>query len=234
MQHDYILDNQAGAAFRADLNNALSAIVTHNSGSTEPTIKYAYQFWVDTSVTPALLKMRNGGNTAWITIGDATAANLGLVTTSALSAYATVASLASYATTASLSAYAPVAGPTFTGNVALSGGNLSVVGQGGSAPITLTDASTIAWNANSGQTATVTLGGNRTMGAPTNLINGFYYLLTIVQDGTGSRTVTWNSIFRFTGNTAPTLSTAAGSVDQVAFRYDGTYLREIGRSLGGV
>lgn len=78
-QHDYSIANQSGAAFRSDLNNALSAIVTQNSGSTEPATMYAHQLWVDNGVNPALLKIRNAANNAWITVGDVTAANLGLL-----------------------------------------------------------------------------------------------------------------------------------------------------------
>lgn len=215
MQHDYVLDNQAGAAFRADLNNALGAIVSQNSGATAPATTYAFMMWVDTSVTPNLLKMRNAANSGWITVGDVTAANLGLVTAAAVAA-----------------AYAPLASPTFTGNVALSGGNLSVIGTGYSPQITLTDGATISWNAASGQVATVTLGGNRTIGAPTNLQTGAFYALQIVQDATGSRTLTWNSIFKFTGGAAPTLSTAASARDHIVFKYNGTTLDEQGRSLG--
>lgn len=65
-QHDYILDNQAGAQFRTDLNNALSAIATVNSGATSPATTYAYQLWADT--TTGLLKQRNAANSAWITL----------------------------------------------------------------------------------------------------------------------------------------------------------------------
>ncbi|WP_367394518.1 phage tail protein [Cupriavidus sp. Agwp_2] len=66
-QHDMVLDNQSGASFRADLNNALQAIATNQSGSSGPATTYAYQFWADTSA--GLLRMRNAANTAWITIG---------------------------------------------------------------------------------------------------------------------------------------------------------------------
>ena len=48
-QHDYNLANQSGADFRADLNNALSAIVTVNSGASAPSTTFAHQLWVDTS-----------------------------------------------------------------------------------------------------------------------------------------------------------------------------------------
>jgi hypothetical protein len=76
---DYNLANQSGANFRSELNTILAAVVSQNSGSTAPTTTYAYQLWIDTSVSPnPLLKLRNGANSAWITIGDVTVANLGL------------------------------------------------------------------------------------------------------------------------------------------------------------
>lgn len=65
-QHDYIIANQSGAGFRADLNNALAAIVSNNSGATAPATTYAYMPWADT--TTGLFKIRNGANSAWITL----------------------------------------------------------------------------------------------------------------------------------------------------------------------
>ena len=47
---------------------ALQANVSFNAGATEPTTKYAYQFWADTSV--GLLKQRNAANSAWIILGS--------------------------------------------------------------------------------------------------------------------------------------------------------------------
>jgi len=85
---------------------------------------------------------------------------------------------------------------------------------------TLTDATTIAWDAALGFNARVTLGGNRTMGAPTNLYDGLTYSLAITQDGTGSRTLSWNAIFDWGDLGAPTLSTAAGKVDRAFGQYD--------------
>jgi hypothetical protein len=41
-QHDYIIANQSGAAFRSDLNNSLAAIVSNNSGAAQPSTTYAY------------------------------------------------------------------------------------------------------------------------------------------------------------------------------------------------
>ena len=65
--HDYVIANDTGANVRADLNLALLAIQSQNSGSSEPSTTYAYQFWADTSGTPTL-KQRNAANNAWINI----------------------------------------------------------------------------------------------------------------------------------------------------------------------
>ncbi len=90
---------------------------------------------------------------------------------------------------------------------------------------TLTDAATINWDCNSGAIASVTLGAaGRTMAAPTNLKKGTY-ILHVLQDGTGSRTITtWNAVFKWAGGTAPVLSTAANAHDIVTFVCDGTSL----------
>ena len=65
-QHDYVIANQGFPAFRTDLNNALSAIVSNNSGSSTPSTTYAYQLWYDTSSNT--WKMRNADNDAWISL----------------------------------------------------------------------------------------------------------------------------------------------------------------------
>ena len=76
-QHDYSIANASGSAVRADLNNALGAIVTSNSGATKPSTTYAYQIWADTTTTK--LKIRNGANNAWFEVGTLDTANLGLM-----------------------------------------------------------------------------------------------------------------------------------------------------------
>jgi len=65
-QEDYVIADQAGVSFLADLNNTLAAIVSNNSGATEPTTMYAYQLWADTNA--GILKQRNSTNNAWIDI----------------------------------------------------------------------------------------------------------------------------------------------------------------------
>ncbi len=75
-QHDYVIANGTGAAVRSDLNGALAAIATINSGATAPTTTYAFQLWADT--TTGLLKIRNAANSAFVTVGTLASTNLGL------------------------------------------------------------------------------------------------------------------------------------------------------------
>jgi hypothetical protein len=98
-QHDYVIANGTGAAVRSDLNGSLAAIVSNNSGATEPTTMYAYQWWADT--TTGLLKQRNAANNAWVTVGTLASANLGLL---------------------------PVAGGTMTGVLAVTAGTAALPG----------------------------------------------------------------------------------------------------------
>ena len=67
-QHDQNLANASGSAFRADLNNALSALFTNSSGATEPSVTTAYMWWADT--TADQLKLRNSDNDDWIVIQE--------------------------------------------------------------------------------------------------------------------------------------------------------------------
>ena len=96
---------------------------------------------------------------------------------------------------------------------------------------TLTDGATITWDASVAQVAKVTLGGNRTLSAPTNGATGQFISLLVIQDGTGSRTLTWNSAYEFASDTAPTLTTTASLGDLFTFRYNGTKWLETGRNL---
>jgi len=98
-QADYIVANGTGAAVRSDINGQLAAIVSNNSGATEPATMYAYQWWADT--TTGLLKIRNAANSAWVTIGTLASANLGLL---------------------------PVAGGTMTGVLAVTAGTAALPG----------------------------------------------------------------------------------------------------------
>jgi hypothetical protein len=96
---------------------------------------------------------------------------------------------------------------------------------------TLTDGATITWDVSTAPVAKVTLGGNRTLSAPTNGATGQFVSLLVIQDGTGSRTLTWNSAYEFASDTAPTLTTTANLGDLFTFRYNGTKWLETGRNL---
>ena len=95
---------------------------------------------------------------------------------------------------------------------------------------TLTDASTISWNVLTSPVAKVTLGANRTLGAATGSQAGQFVSLLIIQDGTGSRTVTFNAAYEFKDDTAPTLTTTANKGDLFVFRYNGSKFLEVGRN----
>lgn len=95
----------------------------------------------------------------------------------------------------------------------------------------LTDSATINWAVATAQVAKVTLAGNRTMAAPTGLQNGAFYSLMVIQDSNGSKTISWNSAFKWPGTIAPILTTTANAKDLFVFRSDGTNLYEVGRAL---
>jgi len=81
----------------------------------------------------------------------------------------------------------------------------------------LTDAATIAVDMSVGNNFSVTLGGNRTLGNPTNLTAGQSGVIFITQDGTGSRTLAYSSYWDFPSQTAPTLTTTANAVDVLVY-----------------
>ena len=80
--------------------------------------------------------------------------------------------------------------------------------------VTLTDAASVATDLNTGNVFYVTLGGNRTLAAPTETTTniGAVGQIFIQQDGTGSRTLSYNTVFQFPGASVPVLSTAANAV----------------------
>ena len=89
--------------------------------------------------------------------------------------------------------------------------------------VTLTDAATIAVNAALGNLFRVTLAGTRTLGAPSNPTDGQTIHFEIKQDATGSRTLAYASAYEFSTTLgSPTLTTTAGDVDLLAFRYNST------------
>jgi hypothetical protein len=177
-QHDYNIADENGSSFLIDLNDSsaglLAAIVSKNSGATEPTVKFAYMWWADT--TTGILKMRNAANTAWISMFTiATGAWLGSA------ANADVATTATTATTAT---------NLNIGNKA----NVSA-GSGGSAilgPISVTagdilfvQAESIAQNISSGGIGGVQIGFTVSSGTTLIGLNGLNYLTNEASQLTG-------------------------------------------------
>jgi hypothetical protein len=83
---------------------------------------------------------------------------------------------------------------------------------------TLTDGATVTYDATAGVSARVTLAGNRTLSI-TNMNNGMYLTLVVIQDGTGGRTLTLPAGTRVVngGAGAVTLSSAINAQDILTF-----------------
>jgi len=211
-QHDMNIANQGFPATRSDINNALSAINSTHSGSSTPSGAVAGTIWLDTTnATNPTLKFYDGSDNISLATIDYSANTVDWLDSSV-----TITGLSTSAT-----------GTVLT----LSDSNILFAKKGYFAEQTLTDGATIDWNLSTQQVAKVTLAGNRTLNAPINQQAGAFYSLAIIQDGTGSRTLTFNSAYKFTGATAPTLTTTASAKDIIIFKSDGTNLLEVGRSL---
>lgn len=88
----------------------------------------------------------------------------------------------------------------------------------------LTDATSIATNAATGNVFIVTIAGSRTLANPTNLQAGARYTWIVHQDASGGRTLSFGSLFKFANGAVPTLSTSANAIDVLSAVYDGTSL----------
>ena len=87
----------------------------------------------------------------------------------------------------------------------------------------LTSGASVAWNANTAQVATLTLGHNATMSNATNHKAGGVYILRVTQ-AAAPKTLAWSSGYKWPGNTAPTMTATASAVDIFTFTSDGTYM----------
>ena len=108
------------------------------------------------------------------------------------------------------------AGQTISGYGLLDGAQTWTQGQRGEITA-LTDGATITPDFANSNNFSVTLGGNRTLANPTNLVAGQSGCIWITQDGTGSRTLAYGSQWDFAGGTAPTLSISASAVDCLVY-----------------
>lgn len=109
------------------------------------------------------------------------------------------------------------ANQTFTGLNTFEGG-IKVSGEAYGPYVPLTDATSIAVDMSLGINFVVTLTGNRTLKAPTNIQPGQSGLIVVVQNVSGSKTLGFNSVWKFAGGTDPTMSTSAGAVDVIPYQ----------------
>ena len=126
-------------------------------------------------------------------------------------------------TSAGLTATGPVSATngTFSGTISV-GGLATFARQTVNANAALLDGASISWNLDTAPTASVTLGGNRTLANPTNMKAGGTYLVIVKQDATGGRTLAYGTAYKWPSGSAPVLSTAANATDILTFVSDGT------------
>ena len=115
-----------------------------------------------------------------------------------------------------------VAEKTFTASVIFTSavrfeGNVSISGAVKSFITTLTDAASIAVDFNDGNLFLVTLGGNRTLAAPSNATAGQTGSIYVIQDGTGGRTLSYNDVYQFVSGVAPTATSTTSAVDLLIY-----------------
>lgn len=204
--HDLDIGNQNGSNFRTDLNNALKALGTAMSNATAPSLTPTLgQIWLDTTSSPYKFMMYNGS--AYTEIFRFTSA--GVVTVAGIGS---IVQGYDAATVKSNVVNAFTRQQTFTAT-------------------SLSDGATINWNLDLDQVAKVTIAGNRTLAAPTNMKDGGSYILRVKQDATGGRTLSWNAVYKFIGGT-PVISTAANALDIFTFTSDGTNMYCTGYQQG--
>jgi hypothetical protein len=313
-QHDFTVANQGFPATRADINSALQALASVSSGASEPSTRFANQFWLDSDATPSCLKMRNNDNDAWVDIlfvdqtgdnvefpileaakDDSTnsgVTNLAVLThtTSGTPAQGIGTGIAMAAETGAgnietglvleavtadvsstsedfdmvlkLMAAGATAAEKFRitsvgqcqlvdGTAALpalsnsgdvntglyfsgadevsvstagtqrlsvnSSGHVNLKLSSSADVIGLTSASTVTIDMDTGQNFSCTMAHAITFANPTNANAGQSGSIVLTQDGSGSRTASFGTNWKFVGGTAPTLTTTAAAVDRIDY-----------------
>jgi len=206
----------AGAVVNADINASAAIAFSKLASLTSGAVLVGNSSNVAAAVTPT---------------GDVTISNTGVTSIAAgavvnadISATAEIAvsKLADGSARQLLQTDAAGTGVEWTSNIDIPG-TLDVTGVGTFDAATrgainaLTDGATITPNFAAANHFSVTLGGNRTLANPTNIVAGQSGCIWITQDGSGSRTLAYGSSWDFTGGTAPTLSTAAGARDCLVY-----------------
>ena len=179
----------------------------------------------------ALTSVNSAAITSINIVVDAVSAATSVNAAAITSINTVVANLSSTLAT-SIANHLPLAGGTLTGIVSGTDFYVSAVAIGvdtllgkqlhlGTAAVadivSLTDGTSIAVDFNAGQNFAVQLAGNRTLESPTNCVAGQTGSIFVIQDGTGSRTLSYGGSWKFPAGTAPTLSTAISAVDRIDY-----------------
>lgn len=207
-QNDFTIANQGFPAFRADLNDALGALASLSSGTTEPTTTYANMLWYDT--TNDLLKMRNEDDDAWITIAylDQTADEVEFRTAVVQAIDSAGLSLKTDEGTARLTV-------ADSGAVDVVGTFTAARGIGDTETATLSADKTIDFSTY--QNFVYTLGASITLLNPTTESVGQSGFIVFIQDGTGGRGVSLGTDYETAGGAGLTLSSTASATDVVPY-----------------
>ena len=205
------LDTATAASTYQTQAGMSSYLTTTAAGTTYQPLSGMSSYLTTASASSTYLPTATAASTYQTTAGMSSY----LTTATAGTTYQTQAGMSSYLTTTDAgTTYQPLSG--MTSYAALGTAQSFTKAQRGT-PVALTDAATVAVDLSLSNHFTLTLGGSRTLGAPTNQTAGQSGVIVITQDATGSRTLAYNSVWKFPGGTAPTLTTTASAVDVLAY-----------------
>ena len=223
------------ATMATSIGNRTAAITSVNSVITALSATMATSIGNRTSAITALSATMatsiNTANTRITSVSDYAVALSATMATSIGNRTSAITALSATMAT-SIASRLPLAGGTITGTVSAQSLYVSALGANTTATmgkrirmdgaavadlVSLTDAASITVDFNTAQNFIIQLGGNRTLAAPTNCVAGQVGSIIVVQDGTGSRTLSYASNWKFPGGTAPTLTTGANLIDRVDY-----------------
>lgn len=193
-QNTVVIVDGSGLQVLGYMNDAFNTLITNNSGSAEPTTKYAYQFWADT--TAGLLKIRNAANNAWITVGSLGSANLGLIPTSAIGS-----------TVQAYNANTAVTNAVQSFSAAQRGSTSALTSSGG----------TISSDFAAKNNFTHTFTENTTLANPSNLVAGQSGVIVFTQHASSPKTLAFGSYWKFQEATVPTVTANNSAVDVLVY-----------------